>query len=95
MTDLIIVCRNKRQAVDLYHRTLTYLAEAGRNPKGLSKNILLVRDTVSDDTARFVTMYEIEHKHIDDGCRGVRISGDRMDHWLDHQQGLSSFFVKE
>lgn len=86
MTDLIIVCRNKNQAIELYRRTLAYLAEAGRNPKGLSKNILLVRDTVSNDTARFITMHEIRHKHVDDGLRGVRISGDHMDRWLEHQE---------
>lgn len=85
MTDLIIVCRNKRQAKNLYDRTCGYLMHFN-HPRsyGPSKNVLYVKDHVIGDSARFITLHEIKHKHIDDGLHGVRIEGDFFDKWLDN-----------
>ena len=84
MADLIIVCRNKRQAKDLYDRTCDYLVSFNRPISyGPSKNVLYVKDHAEGDSARFITLYEIKHKHIDDGLHGVRIEGDIYDKWLD------------
>lgn len=85
MADLIIICRNKKQAHDLYHRTRQYLLSFDHPMIGSSKNDrLYIRDMVTDDSARFITLYEIRHKHIDDGLHGVRIEGDFYDKALDN-----------
>ena len=84
MADLIIVCRNKRQAKDLYDRTCKYLWIFDHTTShGPSKDILYVKDNVFGDSARFVTLYEIQHKNIDDGLHGIRIDGEAFDKQLD------------
>ena len=54
MADLIIVCRNKRQAKDLYERTCSYLCQFN-HPRIHKRDKLYVEDTVFGDSARFVT----------------------------------------
>lgn len=87
MANLIIVCRNKRQAKDLYDRTCKYLSSFHHLMiYGPSRDILYVKDLVFNDSARFVTLYEIKHKQIDDGLYGIRITGDIFDKQLDKME---------
>lgn len=86
-TDLIIVCRNKKQAKDLYEWTCRLFCTY-EHPSISDHDKLYVKDTVLNDSARFVTVYELKHKHFEDGLNGVRIEGDFFDKWLDGQFSL-------
>lgn len=81
-TDLIIVCRNQQQAKDLYERTSSYLCQFN-HPRSYNREKRYVKDHVFNDSVRFITLYEINHKHIDDGLEGIRLSGEFFDKWLD------------
>ena len=87
-TDLVIVCRNKRQAKDLYERTCLYLYNFN-HPTIHKRDILYVKDTVCNESARFVTVYELKHKYLDEDLDGLRMSGDFFDKWLDENAKLN------
>lgn len=88
MADLIFICRNKRQAEDLYERTYAYVRRFGNECICSSvSDQLYIKDMTAGDSARFVTLYEIRHKHIDDGLTGVRMTGDSLDKLLDKYEG--------
>lgn len=88
--NLVVICRNKRQAKDLYERTYSYLSRLN-HPLiyGPSKNILYVKDMAANESARFVTVYELKHKYSDEDLDGIRLFGDFFDKWLDQEETKS------
>ena len=82
MFDLIIVCRNRIQAKDLAKRTAVYISSFNHGCVTENKRICIVRDITSNETAHFMTKYDISQGR-DTGLRGIRLDGDTFDKVLD------------
>lgn len=85
MANLLIICDNKRQARNLFRRTVNHRKQLGRTITFHNMNFY-VTDHDSGDQARFATLYEINKKHIDDGFHATRIEGYAFERALDVQE---------
>lgn len=85
MANLLIICDCKRQACELYNKTIRHLMRLG-HAVSYDRMLYRVVDEDSGDQARFATLWEIERKHIDDSYHAMRMEGKAYKVALDRQE---------
>lgn len=81
MARLIIICKDKRQAKNLYERTKSYLKAYNRRKYAMD-NKLIITDKENNDNVRFMTLEDCSNGKMD-GLRGIRMGGNTYDRWLE------------
>ena len=85
MANLLIICDTKRQVCRLFNKTVSHLMRLG-HAVSYDRTHYHVIDEDSGDQGRFVTLWEIERAHIDDGYHAMRIEGKAYEVALDRQE---------